>query len=154
MRNSGPEKLVEIEVLTWAEYMGFDLSVVDTAAVWNPMAGRYLRRQASESLPDLIGNYQSLSVWIELKAPGCRSSVNGKKQRHQRAFITRKINQGCFAVVTDGVVHLAAIWSKFKAAQPFDRKHILIADLPVERITSLSAHPDTVSKKRRSGLAK
>ena len=52
MRNSGPEKLVEKEVTTWAEYMGFDLTVVDTAAVWNPMAGRYLRRQ--QASPCLI----------------------------------------------------------------------------------------------------
>jgi len=44
--------------------MGFDLTVVDTSAVWNPMAKRYLRRQASESLPDLIGNFGPTSVWI------------------------------------------------------------------------------------------
>lgn len=152
MRNSGPEKYVETEVLSWANRMGFDLTVVDTSAVWNPIANRYLRRQASESLPDLIGNYGSLSVWIELKAPGKRSAINS--QKHQRHFLIRKIKQGCFAVVTDGVAHLSQIWHKYKAAQHFDRKAILIEDLPQERITKLSAHPSIVSKRRRSSPAK
>jgi hypothetical protein len=147
MRNTGPEKLVELEVLGWANRVGFDLSVVDTAAVWNPMAGRYLRRQASESLPDLIGNYGPISVWIELKARGRRAAIN--QQRHQREFLVRKIKQGCFAVVTDGEAHMAEIWRKYKAASEFDKPAVLLADLPTGRLTSLSVHPGTVPAKRR-----
>lgn len=154
MRNSGPEKLVELEVLSWAGRNGFDLSVVDTAAVWNPMANRYLRRQASESLPDLIGNYGSLSIWIELKAKGSRSAINAPKSRHQREFLMRKIRQGCFAVVTDGVPHLSLIWSKFKEAGLADRQALLISDLPQERITKLSARQYTSSKKPPADPAK
>lgn len=131
MRNSGPEKLVEVEVRSWAHRNGFDLSVVDTSAVWNPMANRYLRRQASESLPDIIGNYGPLSIWIELKSKGKRSAIN--QQRHQREFIIRKIKQGCFACVTDGVEHLSGLWMKYKAAtNDFDKRAILMTDLPRE----------------------
>lgn len=135
MRNSGPEKTIaEPEVLNWAKINGFDLTVVDTAAVYNPMAKRYLRRQASESLPDLIGNHGPLSVWIELKAPGCRSAINHKKNLHQRDFLVRKINQGCFAVVTDGSLHLAQIWRKFRDCKTLiDRRAILLADLPTNK---------------------
>lgn len=151
MRNSGPEKeITEPDVLAWCKQNRFDMTVVDTSAVWNPMAGRYLRKQASESLPDLIGNYGALSVWIELKAPKSRSDINAAKNRHQRAFLIRKIDQGCFAVVTDGSEHLSMIWKKYRMASDFDKKAVLLADLPVQRVTRLSAHPGIASKRRRS----
>jgi hypothetical protein len=135
MRNSGPEKTItEPEVLAWANRAGMDLSVVDTSAVWNPMAGRYLRRQASESLPDLIGNYGPTSVWIELKAPGKRSVINAKGSRHQREFLIRKIKQGCFACVTDGEQHLRALFTRWVNAPDIQEKvFILLNDLPQSR---------------------
>lgn len=148
MRNTGPEKQVEMEIRAWAKAVGFDLTVVDTAAVWNPMAGRYLRRQASESLPDLIGNHGSLSVWIELKAKGQRSAINGAKNRHQKEFLIRKIKQGCFAVVTDSVEHLNDIWAKYRKASPYDRFQILIDDLPKPRTTNLFVHQHNAAKRR------
>lgn len=132
MRNSGPEKtVVEPLVKNWLAANGFDITVVDTAAVWNPIAKRYLRRQASESLPDLIGNKGPLSVWIELKADGRRSSINSAKQLNQRAFLIRKIRQGCFACVTDGVPHLRALWFKYQNAKTdSERLQVLLEDLP------------------------
>ena len=154
MRKSGPEKQVELEIISWGSRNGFDLTVVDTSAVWNPMAGRYLSKQASESLPDMIGNYGGLSVWIELKAPGRRCVINSKSSQHQRAFLMRKIKQGCFAVVSDGEAHLRSIWDKYRQASQFEKPAVLIADLPVERITKLSVHQDTASKKLQSGPAK
>ena len=70
MRSTGKEKtMTEPLIRRWAKKNGFDLTVVDTSAVFNKYAKRFIRSQASESLPDLIGNYKSLSVWIELKAP-------------------------------------------------------------------------------------
>ena len=151
MRNSGPEKLiVEPQVLLFGRQVGMDLSVVDTSAVWNPVAKRYLRRQASESLPDVIGNYNHVSVWIELKAPGKRSSINAKQNRHQRDFLVRKIQQGCFACVTDGIDHLRRLFFKWKnSPSMIDRVAILMGDLPSERLTRLEAHSDTFEKKQR-----
>lgn len=131
IRNSGPEKQVELEVLAWGKRNNFDLTVIDTSAVWNPMANRYLRRQASESLPDLIGNYGSLSVWIELKAKGQRSNINSKKSRHQRDFLIRKIKSGAFACVTDGENHLNILWTKYRDAKDMiEKRAVLINDLP------------------------
>ena len=147
MRNSGPEKtFVEPLVLNWLKANGFDPTVVDTSAVWNPQANRYLRRQASESLPDIIANHGSLSCWIELKAPGQRSAINSKKSIHQRIFLIRKIRAGCFACVTDGVEHLRNLWSEYLNAETStDKMHVLLMDLPEFR----DSRQLTFSKPRR-----
>lgn len=135
MRYRGPEKsITEPEILAWGLKNGFDLSVVDTAAVYNPYAGRYLRRQASESLPDLIGNHGPLSVWIELKAPKKRRSI--LQTPHQLNFLKRKIEQGCFACVTDSALHLNELWHKYKTASEDQKKSILLADLPQYKVAS------------------
>jgi len=134
MTNAKPEKLVEVEILAFGKRHGFDLTVVDTSAVWNPQANRYLSRMASESLPDLIGNWNSVSVWIELKARGCRSVINSKACSHQLQFIIRKINQGCFACVTDSSEHLNQLCMKFKNAKDLaERRAVLMNDLPRNR---------------------
>jgi hypothetical protein len=135
---SGKEKtLVEPSILYWAKRNGFDLSVVDTSAVYNPYAGRYLRKQASESLPDVIGNFKELSVWIELKAPQKRRSI--LQSPHQIAFLERKIKAGCFACVTDSVEHLSALWSGYLKAE--DRVAFLISDLPRRKSPPLKQQP-------------
>lgn len=134
MRQSGPEKLVEFEIIAYGKRNGFDFTVVDTAAVWNPQAGRYVGSKASERLPDLIGNWGAVSVWVELKARGCRSVINSRKCSHQLAFLIRKINQGCFACVTDSEEHFNTVVQKFKAAKDVaERRAILISDLPKNR---------------------
>lgn len=156
MRKTGPEKTItEVEVLAWSRRCGLDLTVVDTSAVFNPMAGRYLSRQASESLPDLIGNYGSYSVWIELKAPNSRSAINSKANRHQREFILRKINQGCFACVTDGADHISGLFSRWVSAPDlYTKRAILIEDMPIKRVTMLSSPPNNISRKPRSARSK
>ena len=129
MRYTGGEKsITEPLILAWGLKNGFDLTVVDTSAVYNPYAGRYLRRQASESLPDLIGNKGALSVWIELKAPKKRRAI--LQSPHQLEFLRRKIEQGCFACVTDSVEHINALWLKYASAPEEEKKPILLQDLP------------------------
>jgi hypothetical protein len=136
MRNSGKEKTItEPLIRRWAKRIGMDLSVVDTAAVYNPYAKRYLRAQASESLPDLIGNYFSLSVWIELKSPKLRRSILQNQQ--QVDFLIRKINQGCFACVTDSVEHLETIWTNYWKTPSENRIQFLLDDIPKRKTTPL-----------------
>lgn len=132
MTNSKIEKeYVEPLVLNWLRAHGFDMTVVDTKATWNPTEKRYLKRMASESLPDLIGNRGQLSVWVELKAPNKRSVINVKEKIHQRHFLIRKIRSGCFACVTDGVIHLRSLWAKYERAETAaDKMHVLLMDLP------------------------
>ena len=133
MRNSGPEKkITEEAILDLGLSLGFDFTVIDTAAVWNPIAQKFQRRQASESLPDLIGNHGRVSVWVELKAPGRRSAVNQSKD--QRKFLIRKIKSGCFACVTDGPVHFRALWIRWQRCQnEAERYQLLMNDLPAIR---------------------
>lgn len=131
-KNRQEEKqVIEPLTLNWLRANEFDITVVDTKATWNPQAKRYLKRMASESLPDLIGNRGSLSVWIELKSTGMRSVINSAKKLHQRSFLVRKIRQGCFACVTDGVPHLRALWFKYENAKTSTEKmQVLLEDLP------------------------
>lgn len=134
MKRSGPEYEVQIEIESYGKQHGFDLTIVDTSAVYNPAAKRYVASMASESLPDVIGNWGAVSVWVELKARGQRSAINSKRNRHQLAFLIRKIKQGCFACVTDSREHFHSIVTRFKNAQDFsDRRAVLISDLPKNR---------------------
>lgn len=149
MKNSKPEKhITEPLILAWANRNRIDLTVVDTSTVFNPVSGRYTSRKASESLPDCIGNYGMYSVWIELKAPGYR--IASHLSDDQRAFLVRKINQGCFACVTDGPEHIGPLWLRWKSLEKAeDRRAFLLADLPQPRITALKPYPANNARKRR-----
>lgn len=137
MRKSGKEKtIVEPMILGWALVHRFDLSVVDTSAVYNRRAKCFLSSQASESLCDLIGNRGSLSVWIELKAPKMRRSI--LQSPHQIAFLKRKIDAGAFACVTDSVEHINALWTAYCSLKTnTERIELLLNDLPQKRVASL-----------------
>lgn len=125
-RNRAPEKRVETGVLTWGRAIGMDLHVVDSKAVYSQRAGRYIRSMTSESLPDIIGNFEHLSVWIELKAPGKRSTL----KQHQRLFLLKKIRQHCFACCVDSVEMLEKLWIDYWDAPPTEQPRILANHLP------------------------
>ncbi len=95
----GPEKMVEIEVLSKAKELGFDLDVIDSKATYSQSLQRYRKgKHAPEGFPDLVGNDdKGRAVFIELKAKGRLSTLRPS----QRAFLERKIQQGCFACVID-----------------------------------------------------
>lgn len=98
-QNSKPEQLVVNAILDWAKSKHMDLQVVESKAIYSVSAGRYLHSMTSESMPDLIGNFNELSVWIEVKAAGRIKTL----KEHQRAFLARKASAGCFACVADSV---------------------------------------------------
>ena len=128
MSRSGPEKLVtEPLILAWGIANGFDFTWVDTSAVYSKGARGYRMNHASEPLPDLIGNKGSLSVWIELKAPKKRYDLSDD----QRAFLIRKIEQGCFACVTDCPNHLNRLWIKYLNSE--DKLTTLLNDIPEKK---------------------
>lgn len=122
-KNKKPEKDFEREFLPYATRLGFDLHVVESKAVYSQAAGRYLRSQTSESLPDVVGCHAGLSVWIELKAPGRLSTLKS----HQKEFLEKKINQGCFACVTDSTAHFQFLWNAY-IISPDDSKIQLLMD--------------------------
>jgi len=125
-KNKKPEKLVEAHVLVWAKDNGLDLTVVESKAVYSERSGLYMSSPTSESVCDLIGNYGALSIWIELKAKGRRSSL----KMHQREFLLRKINAGCFACVTDRTDHLDKLFRKFISLNRLQGVHLLLEALP------------------------
>lgn len=93
------EKAVESEVLNAAKDLGFDLSVVDSSS--------FLKTSVTEAgFSDLVGNWKSTACFIELKAPGKRRTV----KPHQKKFLQRKIDAGCFAVVCDGAENLTDLF--------------------------------------------
>lgn len=125
-KNQKPEKYLEGLVLKWAQGRGLDLHVVESKAVYSASAGRYLRGQTEAGMPDLIGNYQGLSVWIELKAPGRRGTLKA----HQFEFLVAKAKAGCFACCTDSVYHVESLFKSFLDADDKSRVSMLLSDLP------------------------
>jgi hypothetical protein len=134
-KNGKPEQLVVKAVMEWGKRVGCDLHIVESKAVYSKAAGRYLHTQTSESLPDIIGNWKDLSLWIEVKAKGRRSTL----KPHQKDFLERKIQQGCFAVCVDDVQDLDLIFQKFQVATPgMIREGILLDHLPKKKNTAKS----------------
>lgn len=108
--NQRPEKIVECEVIQWLRNNQFFVHVVESKAVWNAHAGRYLTGQTVVGFPDVVGcTAQGLHVAIELKAPGRLSTLRPQQAEYLRKAICR----GCFAVVVDSVPLLISIYEKW-----------------------------------------
>lgn len=109
-RNAKPEKQVEKQVLTYLNKNGFSVHVIESKAVFNKAAGRYLKGQTDPGMTDIIGcTPKGIAVFVELKAAGKRSTL----AEHQRDFLINKINMGCFACVVDGVDSVKSHWDWF-----------------------------------------
>lgn len=134
-RNKTPEKnLVESEIYPRALQHGFDLTVVESKAVFSENIGRYIRGQTGEAMTDLVGNHGPIACYIEVKARGKRSDFNKKKNYRQRAFVERKIDSGAFACVVDSFDLLYDIWLRWLAEDhPLEKKRILREALPRTR---------------------
>lgn len=115
---------------------GFDLSVIESKAVFSENIGRYIRGQTSESVTDLVGNHGPISCYVEVKARGKRSDFNKKKNYRQIAFVERKIESGAFVAVVDSWHLLYDIWLRWLAEDhPLEKKRILKDALPKRRRT-------------------
>lgn len=129
-KNERPEKQVEKEVLAWCEDAGFDVSVVESKAVFSRAAGRYLRGQASPGFSDLAGiTPDGTGCFIELKAKGRINTI----RRSQVDFLLRKIRKGAFAVCVDDAVSLGNIyrsWIELIKQSDEEAKKYLIMILP------------------------
>lgn len=134
-KNKCPEKrLVETELLPRALQHGFDLSIVESKAVYSKSIGRYIRGQTSESMTDLVGNNGPIACYIEAKAKGKLSSFNASKNYRQIAFVERKIESGAFVAVVDCFDVLIELWYKWLSEDnPLEKKRILKDALPRRR---------------------
>ena len=96
--NSKPEKLVEESCMGWFKDFGFSMSVVESKAVWNNAARRYISGQTVSGFSDSAGcTPLGYASFIEFKALG----KNNTLKDNQRNFLREKIIKGSFACVVD-----------------------------------------------------
>lgn len=134
-KNGAPEKEFETEALRWLRTNGFHVSIVESKATYNPKAGRYISQSVKQGFVDVVGNHNTgIAVYIELKAPGRRSTL----RMNQREFLLEKIESGCFGACVDNIEILQNQWEKFKKFRTANQiglsKDFLRAALPTERV--------------------
>lgn len=123
-----PEKLVEKEVLAMAQDLGFDLSMIDSKAIFSEKKQEYTKNYCvPEGAPDLWGcDSNGVAVYLELKAPGKLKSLSEK----QKKFLARKIDYNCFAVAVDSPQLLFDLYSKWKAfVSASDKRDFLLKQI-------------------------
>lgn len=107
-KNKKPEKELEKIVMLWLKQNGFIVNVVESKAVYNPYAKRYLRGQTQAGFADIVGVTPSgHGCFIELKAPGRLSTLRD----HQKAFLEARRACGAFAVAIDSIELLQKLYA-------------------------------------------
>lgn len=120
-----PEKDVEKFCLEWARNQGWNVNIYEAKSTWNESLGRYINQSIIPGHPDMAGNTDfGLAAYVELKAPGKRSTI----RLAQWEFLVAKIETGCFAVCVDSAQALEIYWNGFKAAN--NKKQFLLNVLP------------------------
>lgn len=131
--NSSPEKEVEKEVQKWCEEKGFDISVVESKAVFSRAAGRYLRGQTKAGFSDMAGVCpDGTGAFIELKAKSRLNTIS----HSQFEFLLSKIRKGAFACCVDSANLLNDIflsWSSLREKDSESAKSFLISALPCQK---------------------
>ena len=132
-KNKQPEREVQKEVLAWCSATGFDVSVVESKAVYSRSAGRYLRGQATAGFSDLAGvTPDGTGCFIELKAPNKLSTF-----RHaQYDYLCSKIRKGAFGCCVDSVCLLAdlyRVWVNLKKNNTTEHIDFLLQEIPKPR---------------------
>lgn len=123
--NGSPEGKLVLELKRHLQSLGWSMSVIESKAVYNKEAGRYMSGKAEIGYPDLSGNTpDGIAVFIEVKAKGRRGAI----RPDQREFLLKKIETNCFAICTDSIEHIDRVFNEW-VITPL-RKHLLLADLP------------------------
>ena len=129
-KNESPEKEVEKEVIEFLEKSGFDISIVESKAVFSQSAGRYLRGQTEAGFSDIAGVCpDGIGCFIELKAKGKKRTIRPA----QVDFLTRKIRKNAFGCCVDSVSDIADIynnWLNLRATSINDAQKYLLDILP------------------------
>ena len=136
-KNKKPEKEVEKQVMAWLEQNDFSCHVVESKAVYNYQAGRYLKGQTVSGMPDVIGvTPDGIGCFIELKAPGRRSRL----REAQREFLETKIRRGAFSLCVDSVGYLSSAYDNWLQISKDNREHFLRGLLPSKRVRNEEDH--------------
>jgi len=131
--NGQPEKEFVKILMKYLEQQGFSCHVVESKAVWNPKANRYISGQAEKGFPDICGcGPEGQSVWIEAKAQDRRNTLRPE----QREFLEKKLEMGCFAIVCDKIEFFDFAWKKWQTAPTYlEKVNFLKNCLPQKRDT-------------------
>lgn len=125
-KNNKPEEdFIHNELVPFLKSINIDHNVIEAKSTFSEKSQRYSMQSVAPGYPDISGNFPNgLAVYIEAKAPGCRSRL----RKDQSDFLIRKINSNSFACVTDSIEHLKNLIDKFKTTD--NRKALLLKDLP------------------------
>jgi hypothetical protein len=119
-KNERPEKITEKEVLSWCKAKGFDVSVVESKAVYSRGAGRYLRGQTEAGFADIAGcTDDGTAAFIELKARGKLKTIRPA----QILFLERKARLGAFACCVDSASLIDGIFVLWTQHRDVSREH-------------------------------
>jgi hypothetical protein len=127
-KNKTPEADLQKEIIINARKDGFEFYITDSSAKWNEEAQAYISDKFAEGMSDLTGDRDGIACYVEVKAPGKRSTL----KEHQREFLIEKINRGCFAMCADSYEDIVITWNKWR--QKGNYKQYLIDCLPKSKI--------------------
>ena len=131
-KNEEPERELQKEVIKWLNSIGWDVDSIDSKAQFSEGQGRYISQNAKPGISDVVGNDPNgIAVYIEMKAPGRRSSL----RHNQRLFLLRKIKTNCFAIVADSKEFISTAYKRWSLdyADRAKRNAILLSLLPPEK---------------------
>ncbi len=126
----------------WFAANGFSMSIIESRAVYNADAGRYIDGQTESGFPDSVGCCpDGTAAFVEFKAPGSLSNIS----LGQYEFLMEKIKLGCFAVCVASVSSLDRTWCDFIDARNISRETaitFLTNQLQVPRAVRQQAPPE------------
>lgn len=129
MKKVKPEKITQSLIQSWCLKNSFWVHVIESKATFSKNLNRYLRGNAPEGFPDMVGITPcGLACYIELKARGKRSNLSPE----QTSFLVKAIALGAFAVVTDSPENIEAIWRCWQSTN--DKKHFLLTQVPKKHL--------------------
>lgn len=123
-RNKTPEADLQAKIIKNGKKDDFKLYITDSSARWSGEAEAYVSEKYESGMSDLTGDRDGLACYVEVKAPGKRYTL----KMHQREFLLKKIDRGCFAVCVDSYELLVETWVKWR--QKGNYKEVLKRALP------------------------
>lgn len=124
-KHTNVEGPIVLEIYNHLINLGWSLSIVESKAVFNDQAGRYISGKTHPGFSDICGCTDAgVAVFIEVKSTGKRSTIRPE----QYDFLYEKINKNCFAIVADSVEYVTKTYEIFNVS--IFKKDYLFSELP------------------------
>lgn len=132
-KNKKPEQKTVNACMEFFKDFGFSMHIVESKAVYNVRAGRYLTGQTVSGFTDSAAcTPNGIGCFVEFKAKGRLSTL----REAQREFMMEKIIKGCFSCVVDSAERLKRIyadWTKLKNLGGDEATAYLLAEMPKKK---------------------